>query len=320
MTMSRIYPSVCLLMLLTSLLVSCDQTTEVPDNPFDSIVFPDPPVIAPPPDSASITGLHQYIFIQSCAVPGCHDGHFEPDFRTVQSSYNSLVFQPVIKNTVDETYEWRVFPGDASESWLYNRVTTDDQILGRMPLYDNPLSPGQLAAIKTWIEDGAKDLFGNPAIRPNTQPQITSMAAYININGFPVRIDTVRNGNPSNPFGTLSNRDMTVYIGVDDDSTTLENLEDMRILFSDNWDDFSTASTIQMSYSASPQVVQNYYGPGQPESFHWSATFNTGQFPVGEVTYMRLKVNDGAHAEDYEFPDDPHPFDVKLFLSFFVVQ
>ncbi len=304
----------------TVLLASCDQTQEVPENPFDKIVFPDPPMTAPAPDSASITGLHQYIFIKSCAVPGCHDGNFEPDFRTVQSSYNSLVFQPVIKNTVDEDYEWRVLPGSVEESWLYNRVTTQDQILGRMPLYDNPLSNGQINAIKNWIEEGAKDLFGNPAIQPNTQPQITSFASFLDYNGISIRIDTIRNGNRSNPFGTLSNRDMTVYFGVSDDSTDLSDLENMRVLFSDNWDDFGNASTIQLAYSASPKVVQDYHGPGQPESFYWSATFNTGQFPVNEVTFMRLMANDGAHAEDYEFPDDPHPIEVKLFLSFFVAQ
>lgn len=299
---------------------ACDQTQEIPENPFDKIVFPEPPMTAPAPDSTSITGLHQYIFIQSCAVPGCHDGNFEPDFRTVQSSYNSLVFQPVIKNTVDEDYEWRVLPGDSEASWLYNRVTTEDQILGRMPLYDNPLTSGQINAIRNWIEQGATDLFGNPAIRPNTQPQITSMAAYLDFNGFPYRVDTIRDGNNYNPFGTLSNRDMTVYFGVDDDSTALADLENMRVLFSDNWDDFSNASSIQMVYSPSPQVVPDYYGPGQPEEFFWSATFNTGQFPINEVTFMRMKVNDGAHVEDYEFPDDPHPIEVKLFLSFFVAQ
>lgn len=189
-----------------------------------------------------------------------------------------------------------------------------------MPLYDNRLSSGQINSIKNWIEKGAEDLFGNPAIRPNTQPQITSLAAFIDFNGFSYRVDTIRDGNAYNPFGTLANRDMTIYFGVDDDSTALEDLEKMRILFSDNWDDFGSASSIQMTYSSSPTVVQDYYGPGQPESFYWSATFDTGQFPINEVTFMRLKLNDGTHTEDYEFPDNPHPIEVKLFMSFFVAQ
>lgn len=318
--MNRRLSSFTLLAAIIIVLSACDQTQVVPDNPFDSIVFPDPPVQAPPPDSASITGLHQYIFSQSCAVPGCHDGHFEPDFRTVQSSFNSLVFQPVIKNTQDKAFEWRVLPGNAEESWLYNRVTTDDQRLGRMPLYDNPLSSGQIEAIRSWIEGGAKDIFGNASTFPNTQPQITSLAAFLDFNGFSVRVDTIRNGNPSNPFGTLANRDMTIYIGVRDDSTAISDLQNMKLRFADDWDDFSNATNLALSYSPTPFVVPDYYGPGQSESFYWKVTFNTGQFPVNAITFFRLNANDGAHVEDYEFPDDPHPIEFKLFLSFFVSQ
>ncbi|MDP5171602.1 MAG: hypothetical protein NWR72_15255 [Bacteroidia bacterium] len=309
-----------LLLLLGGLAwTACDKTTaEPPDNPFDSIVFPEPPLTAAAPDSASLVGLHEYIFSQSCAVPGCHDGNFEPDFRTVQSSYNSLVYQPVIKNTNDEAFSWRVTPGNAETSWLYYRVTTSDQILGRMPLYDNKLSNSQLKAIKTWIETGAPDLFGNPANLPNTQPRITSIAAFIDFGGLSYRVDTIRDGALS-PFATLANRDMTIWIGVNDDSTLLSELANTRLLFSDKWDGFSNATAMNMSYQSTPFVVPDYSAPGQAAEFHWKVTFNTGQFPVNELTFMRFLTNDGAHAEDYEFPDDPHPLEYKLFMSFFIV-
>ncbi|MBK7268515.1 MAG: hypothetical protein IPI07_03030, partial [Flavobacteriales bacterium] len=31
-------------------------------------------------------------------MSGCHDGTFEPEFRTIASAYNSLVYHPVIAN------------------------------------------------------------------------------------------------------------------------------------------------------------------------------------------------------------------------------
>ncbi len=288
-----------------------------PDNPFDDIVFPEPPVTAAPPDSASIVGLHQYIFAQSCAVPGCHDGNFEPDFRTIQSSFNTLVYQPVIKNTQDEAFTWRVVPGDVDASWLYYRVTTVDQVLGRMPLYDQALTEGQLKAIRTWIEQGAPDLLGNPSNFPNTQPRITSLAAFIDFNGFPFRVDTIRNGQTYNPFGTLHNRNMTIWIGVEDDSTAIGDLEQVRLRFADHWDDFDPFTEVAMTYSPSPQVVPDYFGPGQPASFYWKATLNTGQFPPNKITFMRFLANDGAHDEDYQFPDRPHPIEYKLFMAFY---
>ncbi|MEM6347295.1 MAG: hypothetical protein AAF927_25620, partial [Bacteroidota bacterium] len=79
---------------LASVFASCERLDPTPPpNPFDEIVYPEPPAPLPEPDSSSIVGLHKFIFSQSCAVPGCHDGAFEPDFRTVQSTYSTLVFQ-----------------------------------------------------------------------------------------------------------------------------------------------------------------------------------------------------------------------------------
>ena len=41
-------------------------------------------------DANSIVGLHQNIFKPTCANAGCHDGTFEPDFRTIESSRPSI--------------------------------------------------------------------------------------------------------------------------------------------------------------------------------------------------------------------------------------
>ena len=92
----------------------------------DTIYFDDP---------SSFSALHNNIFSTTCANSGCHDGTFEPDFRTIESSYNSLVYQPPIKNDANNSFDYRVKPGDAIQSVLYHRLIVDiDGISGIMPL------------------------------------------------------------------------------------------------------------------------------------------------------------------------------------------
>lgn len=119
-------------------------------------------------DPVSIAGIHQNIFKPTCANSGCHDGTFEPDFRTVESSYNTLVNHPVIKNDAQGSFSFRVVPGDVTASQLINRMTVDiDGNSGVMPLALEPDSdyPDRreeyIQNVKDWVAGGAKDIFGN---------------------------------------------------------------------------------------------------------------------------------------------------------------
>ena len=310
-----------LILLLGLLCFFACRPDDPPHNPFDDIDYTGGKMPKEPqPDSSSMIGLHQYIFAKSCAVPGCHDGSFEPDYRTVQSTYSTLVYQPVIKNDPQNTYTYRVVPNDVEASWLYYRVTTDDQTLGRMPLYDNPLTEGQLKALRTWIKQGAPDMFGNASTYPNTQPSITAMAAFNKAGGADVRRDTSRiDGNPVYPFIAAKNLQMDIWLGITDDSTQLDQLQNTRLAFSGHYDNFSQAIVINAVYSPTPKVVPDYFGNGRAGEFYWKVSIDAGQqLPVDEngITYFRLITNDGNHTEDYEFPRPAHPLEFKLFLSF----
>ena len=303
------------------LVFACQPDPGPPHNPFDDIDYTGGKNIEEPkPDSASLIGLHQYIFAKSCAVPGCHDGSFEPDYRSVQSTYSTLVYQPVIKNDPDNRFTYRVVPNDVDASWLYYRVTTDDQTLGRMPLYDNPLTAGQLAALRTWINNGAPDMFGNASSFPNTQPAITAIAAFNKVGTAEVRRDTARvDGNPVYPFIAAKNLQLDIWIGISDDSTDLSQLQNTRLAFSGHYDDFSQAVIVDAIYSANPKVIPDFYGNGKSGEFYWKVSIDAGQeLPVDEngITFYRLITNDGNHTEDFEFPRPPHPFEFKLYLSF----
>ena len=101
-----------------SICVSCQKETI---NPYDH-----PDLLAPLDDTTTyfsdptnFAAIYNNIFVPHCANSGCHDGSFEPDFRTIESSYNTLLYQPVIKNNFDGEYQFRVLPGDINESVLY---------------------------------------------------------------------------------------------------------------------------------------------------------------------------------------------------------
>ena len=171
------------------LFYSCKKETI---NPYDD------PNLNPPntdtlnyfTDPSKFSSLYNDIFLKHCSNSGCHDGSFEPDFRTIESSYNTLVYQPVIKNNPSGDYQFRVKAGDIDESVLYTRLlsnsdgsATFDPNSQVMPLTaDIVYDPNQehvwhlekedhIANIKTWIEEGSKDMFGNPAVQPNNKPE-----------------------------------------------------------------------------------------------------------------------------------------------------
>lgn len=301
--------------------MACEEAVGPANNPFDDIDYTGGiSVEMPEPDTSSLIGLHSYIFSQSCAVPGCHDGSFEPDFRTVQSTYSSLIYQPVLKNDEQGSFLYRVIPGDAESSWLYFRVTTDNAVIGRMPLYDNALTPEKIEALKKWINEGAKDIFGNPYALPNTQPRLVALAAFNTVNNVAIRRDTARiQNNPSYPFVAGKNFDLEIWLGIEEDSTALENLTATRLMFSNDGNDFSNAVNLDAVYSATPRIVEDYDGAGEDRAFYWKVLIPAGTvLPEDQngISFFRFFTKDEDHIEEVEFPTDEQPFEFKLFMSF----
>ena len=147
---------------------SCKKETY--ENPYQNIEEEDPTMIEDSLniDPASIAGLHANIFSKTCANSGCHDGNFEPDFRTIESSYNTLVGAPIIKNDPQGSFEFRVVKGEVSASQLVARLEYDiDGNSGIMPLVIDPGNDWEaqkatyIQNVKDWIAGGAKDVFGN---------------------------------------------------------------------------------------------------------------------------------------------------------------
>ena len=115
---------VFLLFILVIFLFSCQKDAL---NPYDD------PSLDPPQSNdtnyfnnpSSFASLQNNIFQPYCNNSGCHDGTFEPDFRTIESSYSTLVYQPVKKDP-NNTYQYRVKPGESDKSVLYARLLADN--------------------------------------------------------------------------------------------------------------------------------------------------------------------------------------------------
>ncbi|MFN8287490.1 MAG: hypothetical protein U0V74_12080 [Chitinophagales bacterium] len=127
--------------------------------------------------------LHRDILQTKCAVPACHDGSFEPDFRTLSSAWNTTVWQPIKKNNHAKAFTYRVVPFHPEMSVLFERITNccfvnkDD----RMPFTVGiTLTPEEIAQVRDWITTGAKDVNGNLPLR-DTVFQLPGTSAFYDV-------------------------------------------------------------------------------------------------------------------------------------------
>lgn len=292
-----------------------EDTSVVPPNPFDNVDYGSLPVVTPP-DPNSLVGIHTNILKPKCAVPGCHDGNFEPDFRTPQSTYATLVYHPIVKNDADTSFVYRVIPYKPLESVLHERITNccfvnqDD----RMP-QDNigvPLPATDVQAIKNWITDGAKDMFGNVAIYPNLEPTISPFFGAVDAATYQInyavetnRIDSVG----YNTFYLPQNTNVIFFFKVEDDSTAYSQLLVNQMKMSFDPDDFSTATALTATY---------YHIPPPNTNDFFGVTVNTSTLPQNQVVYVRYFVNDGDHVNNTQFPTDNLIIQYKTLWSFIV--
>ncbi|HLG34738.1 MAG TPA: hypothetical protein VI757_07635 [Bacteroidia bacterium] len=316
--MNRKYFSFALFIIASALLIfnGCSKEDPAPENPFGPqvIVHDTDTTTTVIPDPYSITGLHKNIFSTRCNVPGCHDGTFEPDFRTIQSSYSTLVYQRVNKVTVNnvDSFTFRVIPFDTTNSFIHERLTTTTP--DYMPSNGNRLSQAEINQINTWIMNGAKDINGNIPVAPNNLPNLIPDSGYYwafdSLTFVPLygnMISTSRyQGVSYYPFLVGANRTMKIIFWVQDDSTALGNLQVNQCKLSLIENDFSAAQT----------VTATFINFGAPLQF-WMVTFPV-TWTVGTQVYFRYYVRDADNPATVEFPRNDMPFYYKSYFSFLV--
>tara|TARA_B110000858_G_scaffold69475_1_gene80746 strand:- start:683 stop:1549 length:867 start_codon:yes stop_codon:yes gene_type:complete len=280
----------------------------LPINPYDDVDYGDPTLVIDTISSTSFVKLHRDFLGPSCNVMGCHDGSFEPDFRTVESAYNTLVYHPIIKNNLDEEFTYRVVPGNTALSVLHERltnccfVTTND----RMP-QDNigdSLSEADLDAVSAWILEGAKDITGAIPNEPNNLPNVQYflvMNATYDSTYSENRID----GLFYNPFLMPNNEQVNFIFRVKDDQTLAKDMLLNQLSISEYSDDFSNAIIASaITFEQTNKV--------------WLLSFNTAILQIGKTYFMRYTINDGDNPTNTTYPNNQTSFVYKNMWSFTV--
>lgn len=296
-------------------LLSCKKDKD--SNPYDSWNSGSrgPSIQDKDIDPNTIQGLHKNIFKPTCSNSGCHDGNFEPDFRSVESSYNSLVNRFCINTDPNKPQlVKRVIPGDAAQSMLIHRLETFiPGSQGVMPLSVDPGSDWDLKKseyienIKNWINDGAKDQFGQSPDQIDFKPQLAGLIAFADGSPSPLPHDGY---NPvSLPIGTQSVKIMFAFL---DDKTPINQFD-----------------TAEMGYSLNPYQYDSAFLKLNPEAQSFSApgigganvqywhsiTVDVSDLGLaGDVVWLRTKLRDNVN-ESVFIPTDATPFNFKKYFA-----
>lgn len=285
------------------IIVSCAKDEVTPINPYDDIdntIQDDSTAID---DSSSIVTIHRDILLPRCSTPGCHDGAFEPDFRTISSSYSTLVYQPIIKNNDSNQFKYRVIPFNSIESVLHERITNCCfvNVNDRMPqdLIGTPLPDRDIERIKDWIEAGAQNYMGDLPVYPNFEPTINNFSLY-DASDYPktgtvekysankFREDTTTGGSK-----LLLDTGLSVFmiVKIEDDSTAEADLQNVQLNFSLQQDKFE---------SPFKTVAGTYYDASTPK---WHFIFDIDNtIPTNTTIYIQVVANDGDHPFNTENP------------------
>lgn len=280
------------LAVLLATLIQC-QGDNLPPNPYDDIQDPDDLSNDSIP-LASLEGLQTKVFGPTCANSGCHDGTFEPDFRTAEASYNSLVYQPIIKNYVSNPLTHRVLPFDANNSMIIRRLTEDiDGISGIMPLATEPDSDWEdskaiyIQALKDWINSGCPDLLGNVASTSDFIPQLKGF--QVTATGSSLAFPRSENYSIQVPSSSPS---IDLWFALSDESGNPLIVDSLFLSYSR--DDYSNSFRYAVQSTGS-STFSDYFGNSSSYTYKVTIPSPDQIFLENAFVFAQVRANDGVN-------------------------
>jgi hypothetical protein len=262
-------------------------------------------------DYRTIQGLHAGLFKPTCANSGCHDGNFEPDFRTVESSYYSLVNQPVIKQDVGGKFTTRVVPFSASNSILPHRMTVDlNGNSGIMPLSlesnsNYPIEKDSwLVRINDWINAGAKDWMGRIPESVDFPPQTLGVQFLVNGNAMP------RNG----IYGAAqisAGASPVIWVSLSDDVTPISGLKNVSVNWSSDPSKFDPLNEKPMLSGPQKTMLGLF---NKSVDYYWNFNFDGSKYIQSDVVWFRITVSDSKNL-NYQIPNKNSMFFLKTYFA-----
>jgi hypothetical protein len=286
-------------------------------NPYDdwSNVTKAPPNQDSTIDPNTIQGLHKNIFKPTCANSGCHDGNFEPDFRSVESSYNSLINRTVINTDPGNAQlTKRVIPRSAVNSMLLHRINVFiPGSQGKMPLSLEPNSdwPAKkldyIQNITNWINNGAKDQFGVSPANYDFPPQLGGLIAFAD--GSTTPLSRSANSPINIPSGTSNLKIMVAYT---DDKTPLGSFGNTTVNFTLDPNNYLNAEKSMIKESSS-FLAKGFNGTDV--NYWFSYTIPVSQLGVvGNVIWVRTITTDNVNSA-IKIPDVTASFKAKTYFA-----
>ena len=259
--------------------------------------------------------VYTKIFKVSCAMPACHDGTFEPDFRTPESAYNTTVYHPMIKNNTQGQFKYRIAPYDNVNSLLYERITNCCfvNINDRMPLTlgRDTLTHQKILLIANWINAGAKDITGN-------SPEIEVLPPTI-LKNYIVLIDDT--SHLSDDHHARENEIVRVENKPFQSLVISPKTKFVKIGVKVKYDKENAAPRplpllcIGTSKSVSSSILK--IQTKQDESY-FIAELNPILFEKNKVYYMHIEIPDANNKKIQKYPCEQTQYDEKLYWSFVV--
>lgn len=303
------------LIIFAMISIQCEE--DAPQNPFDQdrvdqdSTQTDTLAYA----SHSLIGLQNNIFTPTCANSGCHDGTFEPDFRTFESSYNTLIYHPIIKNDPQGNFEYRVVPFNPDQSVLMTRLLVDiDGQSGIMPLTSQDSDWNQNRAsyindIRTWIENGAPDALGNIYSPVDNKPQILGVIGRAN--GVNLARGDAGNGPILLP---VSEQSISFFVAIKDDNTSVSQLSDVHIKLAEGPVDFTSSRRIELNEIGTKFDAEGF--AGEMVEYNYSTTLDLSSDTLYNENrfYFRVYANDGVNAQS-ESPSENSALYLKRYFS-----
>lgn len=259
----------------------------------------------------TIQGLHSGLFKPTCANSGCHDGNFEPDFRTVESSYYSLVQQPIIKKDLAGIFSTRVVPFDASKSMLPHRMKVDlNGNSGVMPLSleansNYPIEKDSwMVRINDWINAGARDWLGRVPSKVDFPPQILGLQFVSNGVLLP-------RAGKYEAAQITAGQSTEIWISLTDDITPISSLNNVTINFSTDPAKFDPLN--EKSMKAGPTQSHPGLFSGSND-YYWNANYDGTTNNENDVIWFRVTVSDAKNS-GYQIPNANSMFLLKTYFA-----
>lgn len=123
-----------------------------------TIVGCETPMNPPPQSTGKFAQIESTVF-PNCTTSGCHSGDTPSNGLSLEmgEAYDQLVNVAAQNATASAAGKKRVVPGDAANSFLYQKLTGNlaDFEGKQMPRDLPPLSNDQITLVEEWINEGA---------------------------------------------------------------------------------------------------------------------------------------------------------------------